>query len=99
MATEGKTVKCEKCGGEYTFGDFPFCSGDPKDHGRWMTADQPCEEFVDEMCDTEPRRFSSTREWVRFLDKNNIIPREKKDKRTMDNEIKGDKRLFFDMKR
>lgn len=28
------TTICEKCGGELTLGDFPFCSGDPADHGR-----------------------------------------------------------------
>lgn len=95
--SEGKTYICDKCGAEIGLGMFPFCRGNKSEHGAWMTADHPCEEFVDEMCDTEPRRFSSTREWVRFLDKNNIVPREKD--RSSENKIMGDKRLFFDMKR
>ncbi len=92
--SEGKTYICEKCGGTVGINMFPFCHGDPKEHGQWMTPEHPCEEWVDEMCDGEPRRFSSTREWVRYLDKNNIVPRDNRDKKIM-----GDKRLFFDMKR
>lgn len=95
MEDEGKTYICDECGGTVHVGDFPFCHGDPSQHGPWQTADHPCEEFVDEMIADEPKRFSSTREWVRYMDKNNIVPRENK----TDNHIRGGKTLFFDLKR
>lgn len=40
-------VKCEKCGGEYGIGDFPFCKGDPKGHGQMGGFDDPFEPYVD----------------------------------------------------
>lgn len=27
------TETCEKCGGEFGVGQWPFCHGDPKEHG------------------------------------------------------------------
>lgn len=40
-------VKCEKCGGEYGIGDFPFCKGRPEDHGPMTGFDDPFEPYVD----------------------------------------------------
>jgi hypothetical protein len=40
-------VKCEKCGGEYGIGDFPFCKGDPSQHGAMSGYDDPFEPYVD----------------------------------------------------
>ena len=40
-------VKCEKCGGEYGIGDFPFCRGNVQDHGQMSGYDDPFEPYVD----------------------------------------------------
>lgn len=42
-----ETVKCEKCGGEYTIGAFPFCKGRQEDHGVMSGFDEPFEPYVD----------------------------------------------------
>jgi hypothetical protein len=43
----GKTVKCEKCGGTYGAGAFPFCKGNPDDHGAMGGFDDAFEPYVD----------------------------------------------------
>lgn len=40
-------VKCDKCGGEYGIGDFPFCKGNQGDHGEMMGFDEAFEPYVD----------------------------------------------------
>lgn len=40
-------VKCEKCGGEYGIGDFPFCRGNVQDHGQMQGFDDAFEPYVD----------------------------------------------------
>lgn len=40
-------VQCEKCGGEYGIGDFPFCKGNPENHGPMGGFDDPFEPYVD----------------------------------------------------
>jgi hypothetical protein len=40
-------VKCEKCGGEYGIGDFPFCKGNQSDHGAMSGFDDAFEPYVD----------------------------------------------------
>ena len=42
-----ETVKCEKCGGEYGIGGFPFCRGSKEDHGEMHGFDQAFEPYVD----------------------------------------------------
>lgn len=42
-----ETVKCEKCGGKYGIGDFPFCRGNVQDHGQMHGFDQAFEPYVD----------------------------------------------------
>lgn len=44
---DGKTVHCDKCGGDYVEGDFPFCKGRVEDHGRGDGFDAPFEPYVD----------------------------------------------------
>jgi hypothetical protein len=83
---------CDKCGHVVRIGDFPYCGGDPRGHGPWRTADEPIEEFVDDVIAEEPVRFSSTREWVRYMDKHDIVPREDRG-----NRIRGGQRIFIDM--
>ena len=43
----GDAIKCEKCGGEYGIGDFPFCKGNPDDHGPMHGFDDAFEPYVD----------------------------------------------------
>jgi hypothetical protein len=40
-------VQCDKCGGEYGIGDFPFCKGNANDHGPMSGFDDPFEPYVD----------------------------------------------------
>jgi hypothetical protein len=42
-----KSIKCEKCGGTYYEGDFPFCKGSPTDHGKMHGFDDSFEPYVD----------------------------------------------------
>lgn len=44
---DDKTIHCEKCGGDYYEGDYPFCKGNPKDHGPMSGFDEPFEPYVD----------------------------------------------------
>lgn len=34
MYERPKTVACERCGGHYTEGDWPWCKGNKADHDR-----------------------------------------------------------------
>lgn len=49
MARKKKTemISCEKCGGEYGIGDFPFCKGNKQDHGKMHGFDDAFEPYVD----------------------------------------------------
>lgn len=40
-------VRCEKCGGEYGIGSFPFCRGNVQDHGQMSGFDDPFEPYTD----------------------------------------------------
>ncbi len=42
-----ETVKCDKCGGEYGIGQFPFCRGNVQDHGQMQGFDDAFEPYVD----------------------------------------------------
>jgi hypothetical protein len=45
---DGKTVVlCEKCGGTYVEGAFPFCKGVPENHGEMHGFDEAFEPYVD----------------------------------------------------
>lgn len=55
-----ETVKCEKCGGEYGIGDFPFCRGNVQDHGQMQGFDDAFEPYVDtQILDKSDPRCSS----------------------------------------
>ena len=43
----GKFVKCEKCGGTFGGGMYPFCKGNPSDHGVMGGHNDPIEPYVD----------------------------------------------------
>ena len=45
--TEDNGVKCEKCGGTFYEGDFPFCRGDKAAHGKMYGFDESFEPYVD----------------------------------------------------
>lgn len=85
-----KRVVYDRCGAEYGIGDFPLCHGNPSEHGVWVGAEKPCEEFYDEMVSTDGETFTSNRAWVQYLDKNHIVPRKN------NQAIRGGS-LFFDM--
>ncbi len=70
------TVHCEVCGTDYTFGAFPFCRGNPSDHGPWIGAEEPIEALPDEHLTDEPGgiTFTTMREKVRYMDKHAIQP-------------------------
>ena len=58
-----ETVKCDKCGGEYGIGDFPFCKGSPRDHGPMSGFDDPFEPYVDvQLLDRKDPRCNSVNE-------------------------------------
>lgn len=44
---DDKTIHCEKCGGDFYEGDFPFCKGNPSDHGSMGGFDDAFEPYVD----------------------------------------------------
>jgi hypothetical protein len=44
---ENGDVKCEKCGGTYKEGDFPFCKGSPSDHAPPSGFDEAFTPYVD----------------------------------------------------
>lgn len=43
----GQGVKCEKCGGTYGSGDYPFCKGYPESHGKMGGHNDPFTPHVD----------------------------------------------------
>lgn len=79
--SDEKIIHCEKCGGDYTFGAFPFCKGNPRDHGSWDTAEQPCAPFDSENLTDGPGTvtFTSVREKVKYMDKHNLVPHKPRD--------------------
>jgi len=40
-------IKCEKCGGVFGKGSFPFCKGNPEDHGPMHGFDDSFTPYVD----------------------------------------------------
>jgi len=58
-----ETVKCEKCGGEYGIGGFPFCKGNPDDHGEMHGFDDAFEPYVDvQLLDRKDPRCNAVNE-------------------------------------
>jgi hypothetical protein len=56
-------IRCEKCGGEYGIGDFPFCKGSPSDHGPMTGFDDAFEPYVDvQLLDRNDPRCTSVNE-------------------------------------
>lgn len=44
---DDKTIHCEKCGSNYTAGQFPFCKGIAANHGQMHGFDDAFEPYVD----------------------------------------------------
>lgn len=42
-----KAIKCDRCGGTFYEGDFPWCRGSVADHGPMRGFDDPFEPHVD----------------------------------------------------
>ena len=98
---EWKTYVCEKCGTTVRIGQFPICHGDPAEHGPWTGAEEPMEEMADEhLTDQagEEKHFTTRRELVRFLDKENLQPHKPRDPLPKTARGSTGKLLFFDMK-
>ena len=74
MSDEGKTYICEKCGAKVGINQFPFCRGNPSDHGPWSGAEEPCEEFFAEHMSTDGEHYTSKRAWVHDMDKRGFEP-------------------------
>jgi hypothetical protein len=56
-------IKCENCGSVYREGDFPFCRGNPSDHGPMHGFDDPFEPYVDiQLLDRKDPRVTSVNE-------------------------------------
>lgn len=54
-------IICEKCGGEYGIGDFPFCKGNKADHGKMHGFDDAFEPYVDvQLLEKSDPRCTST---------------------------------------
>lgn len=59
---------CESCGYDLQVGDYPFCHGDPTQHGRGATGVTGDEcDFVQENGFAVPTRFTSKQEFKRAL--------------------------------
>lgn len=53
-------IRCEKCGGEYGIGDFPFCRGRREDHGEMHGFDDAFEPYIDtQLLDRKDPRCTS----------------------------------------
>jgi hypothetical protein len=60
---DGKTIHCEKCGGDYYEGDFPFCKGSIEDHDKMHGFDDAFTPYVDvQLLDKKDPRCTSTNE-------------------------------------
>jgi hypothetical protein len=54
-------IPCEKCGGVYGIGDFPFCKGSKQDHGKMHGFDEAFEPYVDvQLLEKKDPRCTST---------------------------------------
>lgn len=63
MARKKNLITCDKCGGEYGIGDFPFCKGNKEDHGKMHGFDDAFEPYVDvQLLDKKDPRCTSTNE-------------------------------------
>jgi len=59
----GKWSHCEKCCATVGIGAFPFCKGDPDDHGPMTGFDDAFEPYVDvQLLDRKDPRCTSTNE-------------------------------------
>jgi len=99
MEDREKTWVCEKCGGTVGIGQFPLCKGNYSDHGEWTGAEEPMEAIADEMLTDEPgaATFTSRREMMKFLDKENLQPHTNRDPLPKTARGTGGRMLFFDM--
>jgi len=60
---DGKTLHCEKCGGDFDTGGFPFCNGRVEDHGRGAGFDDAFTPYVDvQLLDKKDPRCTSVNE-------------------------------------
>lgn len=60
---DDKTIHCKRCGSDYQEGAFPFCKGNPEDHGSMGGFDDPFEPYVDvQLLDRKDPRCTSTNE-------------------------------------
>jgi len=39
-------MRCDRCGADYAIGDYPFCKGNPADHGPMRQAIETNEAFI-----------------------------------------------------
>lgn len=76
-----QTYKCMQCGHDVSIGEFPFCRGNPSDHGPWLAQEAPMEELVEEHLTDMPggAHFTTRSELHKFLDKEHLQPHKPRD--------------------
>lgn len=101
-----ETVVCEKCGGEYGIGDFPFCKGRKEDHGPMSGFDDAFEPYIDvQLLDKKDPRCTETN----HLGMRGVMINSRSERRALMKEkdlqygtqkfVDRGKTLYFDMKR
>jgi hypothetical protein len=66
-------MTCSRCGAELVVGDFPFCKGNPSDHGRGFATVHGDEcDFVQKNGTKVPIRFRSKQEHARWMKENHL---------------------------
>lgn len=63
---------CERCGLELQIGMFPFCHGDPMDHGKWYGAEEPIAPYFDEHISAEGAEIRTRGERRRLMRQNGL---------------------------
>jgi hypothetical protein len=72
LAVLDARMTCDKCGGQIDIGSFPFCKGNPADHGHGHATVRGDEiDFVQHNGTKEPIRFRSRGEFKRWLKEHN----------------------------
>jgi len=61
---------CEKCGESVSIGDWPYCPHEPGNNLQ-----QPMSPYTDDMIANSPVEFRTISEKVRYMDRNNLVPR------------------------
>jgi hypothetical protein len=84
---EMSMCKCDKCGEEFSIGDWPYCPHQPTTH----FGENPMEPYIDDQIGPDPVEFRTIGEKVRYMDAHGLVPFEHKNHRNVN------RRIFLDM--